>query len=80
MLCDLHHITLHCIVHVGRRSFTLDCVLVLLCCAGAQDGSVKVWDMRALGSPDKTLATLRTHTGACVGEGGVLGPCFAFAE
>ncbi|KAL6755216.1 WD40 repeat-like protein [Haematococcus lacustris] len=33
---------------------------------GAQDGSVKVWDTRALRKPDDTLVTLRTHSDAII--------------
>jgi len=34
--------------------------------AGAQDGSIKVWDTRALRGPDFTIASLRSHTDAII--------------
>uniref|UniRef100_A0A7S3VQR3 Histone-binding protein RBBP4-like N-terminal domain-containing protein n=1 Tax=Dunaliella tertiolecta TaxID=3047 RepID=A0A7S3VQR3_DUNTE len=33
---------------------------------GAQDGSIKVWDTRALRGPDHTICSLRSHTDAII--------------
>lgn len=34
--------------------------------AGAQDGSIKVWDTRAMRGPDHTIVSLRSHTDAII--------------
>ena len=36
------------------------------CCTGAQDGSIKVWDTRAMRGPDHTICSLRSHTDAII--------------